>query len=102
MEVKKVFNEFIIVEEVVVETKSEGGIIYKSPTIAEVLDDIKNAQMNKREQKLFMPDVRFKVLMVDEKNRLELEEGDVISASSTGLKLNNYRVLRDYDIICKL
>lgn len=101
MEVKKVFNEFIIVEEIVIETKSEGGIIYKSPTIVEVLDDIKNAQMNKREQKLFMPDVRFKVLMVDEKNRLELEGGDIISASSTGLKLNNYRVLRDYDIICK-
>ena len=99
--ISKMFNDFVLVEEIIIEEVTEGGIIIKSPTLAQVIEDVQNAKKNNREQKLFMPDVCLKVASINDKNELELCLGDIVHADSTGMKLGNYRVLRNYNIVCK-
>jgi len=99
MKIDKVYNDFIIVEDVVVEYPKEGGLVVKSPTLKQVMEEVATAKQNNREHKLFLPDVVFKIVVANP--GVDLKEGDLIHCDSTGMKLGDYRVIRAYNIICK-
>jgi len=102
MKVSELFNDFILVEDIVFESKSDGGILSKSPTLKDVAEEIRKAPEFRREQTLFVSDIVFKVIKVASSNSLNLKEGDLIHSNSTGNKLGNYRFLTPYNIICKV
>jgi len=102
MKVSELFNDRILVEDVVIESKSEGGIFSKTPTLKQLLEEMKQANEFKREQKLFVSDIVFKIIAIANNHPLGLKVGDLIHSTSTGNKLKDYRFLTPYDVICKV
>jgi len=85
MKVSELFNERILVEDVVIESVvSEGGVIHKSPTLKDIMDEMKKAAEFKREQTLFVSDIVFKIVKISDKHPTGLKEGDLIHSISTG------------------
>ncbi len=102
MELKSVFNDYVVVKDVVHEYDLGNGLVKKSLSLANVVDEISIARTHNREQKLFVSDIVFEIVSVNMDNKLGLVKGDIIRSVSIGLKLDDFRVIREYDIICKM